>query len=272
MTNIINFAICRYVPSILRGEKINIGLVYHVPSMGVMDFVSSKNIRRIKSFDDEIEADVIKAIFESLNYEFSSFRLDGSLAESGLDITQKGLLNELIKGYVNQVQFEKVRMLEFNESLDAVVSDMIDMYLYYDKKKSERIDQNRVRALAARIVNSSPYKDSYTKVEKKKNFFDPPYDFKINIENDEKYIKAFSFDYLNPSKIFKEMKSYLYDLQHAKEQFGIDISDVKIVVNNTTFELEHEIQLKNNLPVELQLLTLERFSSFISKNESSQLQ
>jgi hypothetical protein len=267
MTDIINFAICRYVPSILRGEQINIGLVYHSPSLKLMDFISSKNTKRIKSFDDEIESDVINAIFESLNYEFCSGKLEGSLMDNNIDLTQKNLLADLTKGYVNQIQFEHVRTFELKNNLKKEIEDLTDMYLYYDKMKNERMNQDRVRALTARIINSSSYKDSFSKVKKNKEFFEIPYDFKIQIQGANKYIKAFSFDYKNSSKFYKEMKSYLFDLSHAKEHFGIDVSDVKIVINNTNLEAEHEKEITNHLPNELELFTLEKFSSFITQEE-----
>lgn len=270
MTNIIYFVICRYVPSVLRGEKVNIGFVYHVPSLEQMDFIASKNIRRLKSFDDELEVDVINAIFESLKFEFGSDSLEQyEYEDEALDLSNPYLLNDKTSGYVNQIQFSEVNVFESQETLEKAIKDITDMILYFDKKKNERINQDRVRALAAKIVNSSSYKDTLTRFQRTNEFFGLPYDFKFNLNGKDKFIKAFSFEYKQTSAFFKEIKAYLYDLEHFVKEGLVSFSDVKIVINNTDLEAEHERIITRQLPKDLELITLEKFSSLIRHNEDS---
>lgn len=264
MTNIIYFSVCRYVPSILRGEYVNIGLAYHIPSEKRLNFIASKNIRRIKSFDDEIEVDVINAIFESLKYEFGSITLEKYDEYEDIDLSNPNLLTEKTSGYVNQIQFSEVKVYESQDDTEKAIKDLTDMFLYYDKKKSERINQDRVRALAVKIINSSSYKSSLERVERKEGFFEHPYDIKFNINGHEKYIKAFSFDYKHPRLIFKEIKAYLYELEHALNNGLIRLSDIKIVINNTDLESNYEKEITKNLPEELEVLTLEQFNTILN--------
>lgn len=274
MKNLIYFSICRYVPSIFRGESVNIGIAYHIPSLQMMDFIATRNIRRLKSFDDEVEIEMINAIFESLKYEFGESTLEYSEIDyeeyEALDLTNEKLLEEMIQGYVNQIQFSEVKVFEAKEDISESIKDLFDMILYYDKKKSERISQDRVRALAARIVSGSSYKNSMYKVSKSKGFFDIPYDFTYEKNGVEKYIKAFSFDYKQPWRFYKEVKAYLFDLDHAlKEGMIKDLSNVKIVINNTELEQEHEKEIAEQLPKEIELVTLSKFSNLLVDSESS---
>jgi len=267
MKNTVYFSICRYVPSLLRGETLNIGFAYHVPSTGHLDFFTSKNTARIRNFDDEIETDMISVIFDSLKYDFSSENLETHDEYSNGELISPNLLNNKIKNYVNQVQFSEVSVFELDESVDNIILDIADMYLYYDKKKNERINHDRVRALAKKIVAASTYKDSMSKTSNIETFFDVPYDFKFNLGGHQKYIKGFSFDYKQPNRFFKEIKAYLFDLEHEMQKGTVNLEDIKIVINNTDFDKEHEKIITDYLPGELELITLEKFSALINNDQ-----
>ncbi|MDY0394918.1 DUF3037 domain-containing protein [Virgibacillus halophilus] len=70
----IYFAVCSYIPDILRGESINVGILVHVPDNKFVQFYKTKNLSRIRSFDDEVELDVLKALLESIAYQFNNNR------------------------------------------------------------------------------------------------------------------------------------------------------------------------------------------------------
>lgn len=103
------------------------------------------------------------------------------------------VLNSKINHYVNQIQFSDIRILE-TEDLENDLNDLYDTYLYYDKKKPNRINHNRVRALASKIVASSVFKNSVKKCQNKSTFYDSAYDFSIELGREESYVKAFSLD------------------------------------------------------------------------------
>ncbi|WP_040286451.1 DUF3037 domain-containing protein [Sporosarcina koreensis] len=266
MKTTIFFSICRYVPSLLRGEKVNVGFAYHLPSEGLLGFYDSKNMKRIRNFDDEVEADMIHAVFESLKYDFSSDYLDGVEEYEDKKLFSNSLLKSKIKNYVNQIQFSDVSVYETCDNLDKAIEDIADMYLYFDKPKSQRMNHQRVQALARKIIKSSAYKDDLINSSSKDVFFDPPYDFKVSLNGQMNYIKGFSFEYKQANRFYKEFKSYLFDLEHEITNSDIDISNFKIVINNTEFEEEHEKVIQEYLPEELDIITLEKFGEYINSS------
>lgn len=264
MKKTIFFSICRYIPSLLRGEKLNIGFAYHIPSTGEMGFFASKNIKRILAFDDEIDAEMVNAIYQSLSYDFSTDNLDDSDDNKILGISDTSLLEKKVYNYVNQIQFGEISVHEDEESADKTLLDIADMYLYFDKPKGKRMDHLRVQALARKIVKASIYKDSLSKSENSDVFYDNPYDFKIERNGNVEYIKGFSFDYQHPNRFYKEMKSYLYDLEKLVSTDSIKTADIKIVINNTDLEKEHEQIIQQYLPEDLRLLTLNKFIEYLN--------
>lgn len=271
MKNTIFFAVCRYVPSLLRGETLNIGFVYHVPTLEKLGFYESRNTRRLRSFDDELDIDTINMIFESLRYDFND---SPDIYENGdleMNLSNHLVLKHKLYNYVNQVQFGEISVMEFEDTLNSVLTDIADMYLYYDKPKNSRINHERVKSLAKKIIKASDLNSTLTLVSNEDPFYNKPYDFKIWIDDKPIYVKGFSFDYLQQSRFYKEIKSYLYDLQHAIKSEGLNVSEVKIVINNTTLEKEHEKVIQNILPENLEYLTLEKFSSFVAKNKQKEI-
>jgi len=271
MSELIYFSICRYVPSVLRGEKVNIGFAYHIPSLCKIGFKKTKNTKRIKSFDDELELDMIHAIFESLKYDFG----EGSLMDieefEDIDLSYEGLLNNRIKSYVNQIQFSEVKVFNADVNVDESLKEIADLFLYFDKKKSERIDQKKVMTLATKIVSSSRYKNSINRSNKNnkiKEFYEVPYDFSFDINGQKKYIKALSFDYKQVNRFYKEIKAYLYDLEYAVKNDNIDLENIQIVINDTDFEKEFEKVISEKLPRNLELKTLEEFSSILNAEDN----
>ncbi|MBX0315493.1 DUF3037 domain-containing protein [Planococcus glaciei] len=264
MSEMIYFSICRYVPSVLRGEKVNIGFAYHIPSLNKIGFKRTKNIKRIKSFDDELEMDMIHAIFESLDYDFG----EGSLIDyeefENINLSDENLLNDRIKSYVNQIQFSQVKVFSAEAGIEQSLKDIADLFLYYDKKKNERINQDKVRALATKMVNNSMYKNSITKFNKRNDFYEVPYDFSFNINGQEKFVKAFSFDYTQVNRFYKEIKAYLYDLDHAVKNNDINLNSIQIVINDTNLEKDFEKTISKELPEEIDMKTLDEFSSILN--------
>lgn len=253
----IYFSVCRYIPDILRGESINVGIVVHIPEHRFIKFYKTKNLSRVRSFDDEVEMEVIKALLESLEYQFNYNRASELKGLNRDDF----LKNELVY-FINQVQFSEIRVLNSDINLfEENIKDLIDMYLYYDKKKSERIDRNRVRSLASKIVSQSYLKNSIDRNPKlKNNFNQQAFDFSLDFGNQKEYIRAISFDYKNTNKFFNEIKSFLYDVSYFKNNLDVNI---KVVINNTDKSEMYEQVAYDTLKNEVDIFTLEEFDKFV---------
>lgn len=262
-TKVVNFAVCRYVPDILRDEFINVGVLVHVPYDKFVHFYKTKNYRRIKSFDDEVELDVIKALLESLEYQFNTTTVySPELHNTG----QNDFLENEIAFFVNQLQFSNIRTFT-SESLIEDIEDLCDTYLYYDKKKSERIGAEKVKRLVSKMFTSSKINSMvYRNPEYRNIFQQQPFDFCVKVNNNDTLIKAISFDYKNKNKFYKEIKSLLYDVQYFRD---MDIQDIKLVINNTEMTNEYEKSAYKILNEFADVYTLEQFSKFIDEKEKS---
>ncbi|MGO4888009.1 DUF3037 domain-containing protein [Anaerobacillus sp. MEB173] len=260
-SKVIYFTVCRYVPDILRDEFINVGVLAHIPQDEWCYFYKTKNLVRIKHFDDEVELDVISVLLESLEYQFNEVDL---LSPNHEGIAQKNFLENELRYFVNQLQFSEIRTLVSTEP-EKDIADLRDLYLYYDKKKSERINTDRVRRLVSKLFTSSDLKKSITRNPEPQNLFkQQPFDFSMNLNGDEVFIKALSFDYKHYNKLFNEVKGLLYDIEYFKKN---NIHHIKLVVNNTEFKEEFEKLALEQLKNVVDVYTLEEFANFVSKAE-----
>lgn len=259
----IYFTVCRYIPDILRGESINVGVLVHVPDNKSIEFYKTRNLSRIRNFDDEVEIDVLKALLESIDYQFNNNR---SSEFQGID--KKDFLEKELVYFINQIQFSEVRVLNSdNGSLKEHIDDLIDMYLYYDKKKTDRISADRVRSLASKMVSSSYLKNKIDrKPSVKNNLNQKPFDFSLELNGKTTFFKAISFDYKRTNKFFNEIKSLMYDLSYIKDVNNVDI---KVIINNTDRNEEYEKIAYNLLREQVDVFTLEEFDKFIYSNSTN---
>lgn len=260
-TKIINFAVCRYIPDILRDEFINVGVLVHIPSEKFVNFYKTRNYKRILSFDDEVEIDVIKAMLESLEYQFNTTTVHSP------DLSNVGhpdFLTTFTSIYVNQLQFSNIRTFS-SELVAEDIRDLCDTYLYYDKKKSDRIGPEKVRRLVSKMFTASKINSLVDRKPKYKNMFQQQtFDFSLKLNDNDTLIKVLSFDYKNKNKFFKEVKSTLFDIKYFKD---MDIHDIKIVINNTDFSKKHERSAFEVLSGLSEVYTLEQFSKYIDEAE-----
>ncbi|PPA70167.1 hypothetical protein C4B60_11305 [Jeotgalibacillus proteolyticus] len=257
---IMHYAVCRYVPDILRDEFVNIGIVVHIPKDKYLKFFRTKNLSRIKHFDDEIESDLIKAMLESLEIQFSSKEI---LSQNRTGLSSSDFLQSETVFFVNQLQFSEIRSLH-TESLESDINDLFDMYLYYDKKKSERIDSARVKTLVSKMFTQKELNKVVNRNPSIQNKFNQtPFDFSVQLGERDLFIKALSFDYRQENRLYTEIKSFLFDLQHFQDR---DVNNIKVVINNTEMDSEFEIKAFNIMKEYTDVLTLEEFDNFISNN------
>ncbi|MBB5148612.1 DUF3037 domain-containing protein [Ureibacillus thermosphaericus] len=269
------FSIAKYVPDLLRDEKINFGFAYYYPSERKLGYLPSKNVNRIQSFDDELDKETISMLQADLEYEFSIDTLDNDeddeILQNLLMKNDNSILLYKTKNFVNQIQFTDIHSIIVDESLEKTLNDLSDIYLYYDRSiKERRMDKERIKSLTKKIIKSNFGKDFYSNINaninNKLSFNKEPYDFKVNIKNEIKYIKALSFDYKKYYKLYDELKIFLFDLQRTiNNNHEISNKNFIVVINNTDFEQEFEQIAKDILEKEVTLYTIEEFNNVIQK-------
>lgn len=236
----INFSVLKYMPSSVRRETINVGIVFHLPSQSKSFFYSLKNNRRVSSFDDEYDKDFYQMMMKSIHYEFDYPKKEQELfkdflEESFNDITNDIFLVNKTRNYINEFIFTTPDSILSNENeLETDIDNLKKTYLYYDRPKNERITTAEVKKLLSKQVKLSSIrlKEQVSDIADSINSDEKVFDYKI----DNTYIKAVSFDYARKKNVNTEMKVSLFDLM---ESFKNDkVKKVKIVTNDTIEEQE----------------------------------
>lgn len=252
------YSICRYVPDIIRGQYINIGIVTYIPQLGKSKFYSTKNLSRITNFDDELERDILKALLESLEIQFNNNHLPIEKKKPSPDYLQAQLVY-----YVNQVQFGEIKVLN-STNIEEDIKDLFDMYLYYDQKKSNRISADRVKRLVSKLFTVNEYKNVNRHPKEQNLFKQRPFDFSVQLKGSTALIKALTFDYKNDNSLYNEIKSFLFDLEYFKKM-GID--NIKVVINNTTLDNESKKLAYSLLKERVNVLTVQEFDDYLNSEK-----
>ena len=231
------YAVLQYMPDPIRRESINVGIVFHIPSLKLSKFVNIKNKNRIKSFDDEYDSEYIQLMFESFKFEFNSDQLD-EYGDRFKNLDSPTFLEENTKFYVNEFRFLPVAAIETTERhFDKDIVDLTNTYLYYDKPKGQRITTNEVKTLMKkqlRILNFDFKKN-------RKNITSDFYKDEIfDYASTDLALKAISFDKSRSKDLANELKILYYDLATKKDQIGN--TQIIIVVDNGISQLPEEVE------------------------------
>src|SRR5690625_2045620 len=108
MNKLGKFAVLRYIPNENREEFINIGLVFHLPSEGYVNFKATTNFSRVTTFDDEIDIDFLKMVLSGVESEFTQDLVHGPSYKIVRDIN---FLEKQTAHYANQLQFSPIRII-----------------------------------------------------------------------------------------------------------------------------------------------------------------
>ena len=74
---ILKYSVLRYSPSMLSGERINLGILFSEESTGYHSFYYTKNFNRLKSFDDDLDKSVVKTLLAGIEKEKTIARYIG---------------------------------------------------------------------------------------------------------------------------------------------------------------------------------------------------
>lgn len=225
------FSVLEYMPSVVRGEKINVGIVFHIPSKLTVKFVKTTNIQRVKAFDDEY-IDFYRFVIEQISDQFTFPKTKNLLLEPQdyeqeyFNISENNFLLYKTKYYNNQFQFKPVEHVKIPEDeIEEYERDYKKTYLYYDRPKSERITTAEMKKLLGKQIRALHSDD----VKKDPDVMD---DFGLTKVFDYKiggvYVLTIGFEYKQEAQLAKELKRRLYDLS----KLGSDITDIKIVVDD----------------------------------------
>lgn len=263
------YAVLQYMPDPLRRESINVGIVFHIPSLKLSSFKAIKNKKRIKSFDDEYDIDFINLMFESLSYEFDSETLD-EYGERFSLIGNDSFLDDSTKFYVNEFRFLPVESLNTNpDDLSKDMEDLEKTFLYYDRPKNERISSSEVSKLMRKRLNLYNFDFKKNRYSVKSDFADNEiFDF----VNNNYAFKAISLQKSRIGDLSKEFKIFFYDLDSRKHE--LSNKKIFIVVDNSLDSLDQNSknykaysQFKNKISQEysnVKIYSLAKFAEHVN--------
>lgn len=237
MASLLYYTVLKYIPSAIRMESINIGIAVHYPSQEYSHFFRTKNMRRVRAFDDEYNSNFFNMVIKTLKYELDYGKLfDVSTLDLRLkdkpkrfkNIKDKYFLEAKTSYLTNEFRFSPIQSLFTNDSnVLEDIRDLKDMYLYYDKPKNKRITREKVHSLLSKQLKSY----NLVNVKKEPVFKDNlggevKFDYKIN---DNTLLKTITFDYSKLNNLSKELKVILYDLNEVNYS---NISSIFLIRND----------------------------------------
>ena len=202
MEKVLKYSVLRYSPSILAGEKINLGILFSEESVGYHSFYYTHNFGRIKSFDDEINKSVIKEFLLGIEEEISS-----ELHDSYFDI------EKYIKYYINDYKFEAPQVIMYDD-LDAVIRRLIKVYFRFDFERSERPDRKADQNIIADLIRATGV--TLKKKKRIEGAFNEGITF--DIATDNYYVKMFDFDEKDLKRCINTAKTWAWNCNHEKEK------------------------------------------------------
>jgi len=228
----INYSICNYVPSVIRQESVIFGIVIHCPSEEYSEFFRTKNLKRLRAFDDEYDKDYMDLMAETFSYYFNYPSLDTEDydAERFDRIRCDNFISNITKYYVNEFKFSETR--ELLSTKDELVADMNDLrrtYLYYDRPKSERITTPEVKRLLSKELKHLNL-INYVKVPEIHDLADREI---VDFEYNDTLVKILSFDYKRKADIVDQMNKFQIDMIENSDYFNS--KKIKIVMGNSEF-------------------------------------
>ena len=202
MEKVLKYSILRYSPSILAGEKINLGILFSEESVGYHSFYYTRNLGRIKSFDDELNKSVIKEFLLGIEEEITS-----EWQDDYFDI------DKYIKYYINDYKFESPQVIMYDD-LNAVISRLKKAYFRFDFERSERPDKKADQKIIVDLIRATG-----VALKKKKRIdgaFNEGITFDIATEN--YYIKIFDFDDKDLKRCINTAKTWAWNCNHEKDK------------------------------------------------------
>ncbi|KZU26743.1 hypothetical protein Nizo2535_3059 [Lactiplantibacillus plantarum] len=230
------YSVLRYIPSSIRMESINVGIVIHAPSISFSHFYKLQNTRRVASFDDEYDKDFFKITMDSLRFDLN-YPVDNDLSTESIGyenrfayLNDDSFLSRQTSFLSNEFQFSPVQAIQTNHStIRKDIDELKKTFLYYDRPKSERITKLEVKKILSKNLRSYNLSNLERNPDIASDFSDEPiFDFKVG----DKYIKAISFDYAHAATMATELKSTLYDVNKVVTENLVQ--EIIITTNDTS--------------------------------------
>lgn len=200
----VEYSIMVHYPSLVSKDCITIALLFYNKTAKESKLVTIKNWNRVRSFNDDLDIDLIKLQLEGIDEEIHTIC-------KAPDFN----LNKYIKFYQNALKFLDVTKV-YVDNFDMFISECSRQYLILDYKQSERPSKNeQLEFIRSYLKNESI--DSRKKVIS--GYFDEGVTFDFIIG--EYAFKLFRFKGRNENNLLSTVKHWSYNAIKLRNKYKI---------------------------------------------------
>lgn len=178
------YSILRYEPSIVSGEKINLGAIFFYPDTDYREFFSISKWSRISAFDDTLNIPLLRDLMEDIRYSIGT-----CLDNPNFDI-------ELFRlKFHSEIHFDKCNLLS-DVSLDSVdeeIENIKNLYFQFEYDIAKRPSNDTQKKFLRRLLASRNIQ------------------FNRNVSTFGRHGDTITYDY-----IFREYGVVFFNLNNAK--------------------------------------------------------
>lgn len=135
--------LCNY-PSIVSRDCITLGILFYNITESVCIFKKIQNWKRVASFNDELDIEIVKLQLESIEEEINDFA-----KEKDFD------LKKYTKFYVNQLKFTEVFTADIEIDFHDFVEQCTRQYMPMDLAKDKRPREKEQRDFIKNVLKTS---------------------------------------------------------------------------------------------------------------------
>jgi hypothetical protein len=230
----ISYSILKYKHSEFLGEVLNVGVIFIVPQLNIIEFHYPKKIHRLVKAYPTLNEDVIKNYLKSFQKKAKSF--NKYLDKYSFDLNDL-LFDHLIVEDSSSLQFEKFRSAiifdDFNKSRDKYLELILGPYESPTISTIHKCtDSDIVNSIKESVISLDPNKKELLKFDKKRILRSKLVSFKSDFywfHNGTHYVKALSFDLSNETNIIDKSLLINGQLRHL-EKSKLKDSKIDLIV------------------------------------------
>lgn len=201
----IEYSILCHYPSIMSKDRITLGIIFLNKADRIACFHSTKNFKRVGSFNDELDIDLLKIQLESIEDEVGDIVVDDNFK-----------LRDYTRFYVNEIRFEAIQTVEIQDDFQQFIDETLKIHMRFDFDKKERPTKNDQIKYFKKYFkqNISHYSNKGIRGE-----FDEivTFDFTVN----HYVFKLFVFNGKQEKKIMNSIKAFAYNANHLKDNYKV---------------------------------------------------
>ena len=244
MEKFLKYAVLRYSPSTVAGEKINLGIIFYEEDINYREFRFTKNFARLTKFDDEIDVKLVKKLMSGIKEEVEAEIYDYKPFD----------IDKYIQYYINDFCFERTKTIKYDD-LEDTIERLNKTYFRFDYEKSERpskLDDRRI--LEQLIISQGKSLKSNHYVYGRCND-----KIKYDIVTDEYNIKIFDFDDKKLNLLVNNAKTWawntmfgdskktiiIYRFNDANSEYGNEFKTIMNIfehANADVYDIDEGIQ------------------------------